>query len=51
MPYQATDSALSIFSRDFIIGMDTSGFGVGSVLAQIQIVIGQEIGIVIVKHQ
>jgi hypothetical protein len=31
--------------------MDTSGFGVGSVLAQVQIVKGQEIGVVIVIHQ
>ncbi len=51
LPYQAADSALSIFSRDFIIDMDTSGFGVGSVLAQVQIVKGQEIGVVIVIHQ
>ena len=41
--------ALSIFSRDFIIDMDASGFGVSSVLAQVQIVKGQEIRVVI--HQ
>ena len=43
LPYQAANSALSIFSRDFIIDMDASGFGVSSVLAQVQIVKGQEI--------
>jgi hypothetical protein len=30
------------FSRDFIINMDASGFGVSSVLAQVQIVQGEE---------